>query len=66
MVWMIFSVCGFIASILVAILYAFYDWFSEREWLEDILIRLAVVLVIPFMFVGCLFYEVLVKIYGDE
>ena len=66
MVWMIFSLCAFIASILVAVLYAFDDWFCEREWLEDIFMRLAVVLVIPFILVGCLFYEVLVKIYGDE
>lgn len=62
MMWMIFSVCAFIASILVAVLCAFDDWFSEREWLEKVLIWLALFLVLPFIVIGCLWYEVLTKI----
>lgn len=62
MMWMIFSVCAFIASILVAVLCAFDDWFAEREWLVDVLVWLALLLVLPFIVIGCLWYEVLTKI----
>lgn len=61
MIWWIFSLCAFIASILVAVLLAFDDWFSEREWLEDILIWIALLLVSPFILFGVLWYEILSK-----
>lgn len=63
MIWWIFSLCAFIASILVAVLLAFDDWFSEREWFEDILIWIALLLVSPFIVFGVLWYEVLSKIH---
>lgn len=62
MIWWIFSLCAFIASFLVAVLLAFDDWFSEREWFEDILIWIALLLVSPFIVFGVLWYEVLSKI----
>lgn len=62
MIWWIFSVCGFIASILVAVLSAFEDWFGEHDTFADVLIWLALFLVLPFIFIGCLWYEVLTKI----
>lgn len=62
MIWWIFSLCAFIASILVAVLLAFNDWFSEREWFEDILIWIALLLVSPFILFGVLWHEVLSKI----
>jgi hypothetical protein len=62
MIWMIFSLGAFLASILVAVLFAFDDWFSEREWLENALIWVSLFLVIPFIFFGVLVYELLNKI----
>lgn len=62
MIWWIFSLCAFIASILVAVLLAFDDWFSEHEWLENILIWIALLLVSPFIVFGVLWHEVLSKI----
>ena len=61
MIWWIFSLCAFIASFLVAVLFAFDDWFSEHEWLEDILIWITLLLVSPFIVFGVLWYEVLSK-----
>lgn len=62
MIWFIFSLCAFIASILVAVLYAFDDWFAEHDRLETVLIWLALFLVLPFIVFGVLWYEVLSKI----
>lgn len=62
MIWMIFSLCAFIASILVAVLCAFDDWVGKSEWLADVLIGLALLLVLPFILMGCIWYEVLSKI----
>ena len=62
MIWCIFSLCAFIASILVAILYAFDDWFDNHEMLESVLIWTALLLVTPFICFGVLWYEVLSKI----
>jgi hypothetical protein len=62
MIWWIFSLCAFIASILVAVLLAFDDWFSEHETLEYVLIWIALLLVSPFILFGVLWYEVLSKI----
>jgi hypothetical protein len=62
MIWWIFSLCAFIASFLVAVLYTFDDWFYEREWLESALIWTVLLLVSPFITFGVLWYEVLSKI----
>lgn len=62
MIWWIFSLCAFIASILVAVLSAFEGWFSEHETLEYVLIWAALLLVSPFIVFGVLWYEVLSKI----
>jgi hypothetical protein len=62
MIWWIFSLCAFIASILVAVLLAFDDWFDEHELIEIILIWIALLLVSPFILFGVLWYEVLSKI----
>lgn len=56
MIWCIFSLCAFIASILVAILYAFDDWFDKHEMLESVLIWTALLLVAPFICFGVLWY----------
>lgn len=61
MIWWIFSLCAFIASFLVAVLYAFDDWFSEHDKIEYILICTALFLVSPFIVFGCIWYEVLSK-----
>ena len=61
MIWCIFSLCAFIASILVAVLYAFDDWFAEHDRLEDVLIWTVLLLVSPFIVLGVLWYEVLSK-----
>lgn len=62
MIWWIFSLCAFIASILVAVLCAFDDWFSKHEQLEYALIWIALLLVSPFIVFGVLWYEALSKI----
>jgi hypothetical protein len=62
MIWWIFSLCAFIASFLVAVLYAFDDWFCEHDRLEDVLICTALLLVSPFIVLGVLWYEVLSRI----
>jgi hypothetical protein len=62
MIWWIFSLCAFIASFLVAVSFAFDDWFSKHEMLEDVLIWTALLLVSPFILFGVLWYEVLSKI----
>lgn len=62
MIWWIFSLCAFIASFLVAVLYTFDDWFCEHDRLEYVLIWLALFLVSPFIVFGVVWYEVLTKI----
>lgn len=62
MIWWIFSLCAFIASFLVAVLYAFDGWFAEHDRLEDVLIWTVLLLVSPFIIIGVVWYEVLSKI----
>ncbi len=65
MIWWIFSLCAFVASILVAVLFAFNEWFDEHETLENALIALVLLLVSPFIIFGVLWYEVLYNL-SDE
>lgn len=62
MIWWIFSLCAFIASLLVAVLCTFDDWFNKYEWVENVLIWTVLLLVSPFIVFGVLWYEVLSKI----
>lgn len=61
MILTVFSLCAFIASFLVAVLYAFDDWFYRNEDVEHALIWLALFLVSPFIVFGVIWHEVLSK-----
>lgn len=65
MILTVFSLCAFIASFLVAVLYAFDDWFYRHEDVEHALIWLALFLASPFIVFGVLWYEVLYNL-SDE
>ena len=65
MIWWIFSLCAFVASILCAVLFAFSEWFDRHETLENVLIVLSLLLVSPFIVFGVLWYEMLTNL-SDE
>lgn len=57
MIWMILCLCGFLASILVSSLYVWVDWFDAHERVHDCVCYAACILVLPYILVACIFYE---------